>query len=514
MPIFQAEVPGRVRAGLEFRVGTADEPLHMAGVTHLIEHLALFGLGEKPYEYNGFTAYARTGFVMSGTPEQAIEFFGHVCAALQRLPLERVPTERRIIETEAAGHVQSSIRGSLSLRFGASGFGTADYRQIGLLWLTPQAVQEWAARHFTLGNVAAWIAGPVIPGLKIDLPPGPRMPPPPLTPKRLVLPCVAEEPGLGAVASMVAPRSTALWVGLQVLERRAMQRVRYQEGLSYNVGAAIEHLDGQTVHAFATTDALPEHVTRAASALLDVADIVSLTGPDASEIQQVAQRVDEALSDPQSAMGDLQARVQDELLGAPPRTLPQTRDEVAALTPTAVAAALKQALDSLILVMPPGAKSPRPHYAPYPFLQARPLPGTEVGHFYVPGERMIVGPSGISHCDADRRALNIAWQDVVVAARWQDGSRLLIGADGTQVLFSPPVWRDPRMILAAIDTSTPAARTVEADTPSPSQDLPPPPRIRRQGSPLAGRSSMLLVVAGVILMGVAAVAYVAMTGHH
>src|SRR6266481_5190313 len=47
IPVFQAEVPGRVRAALEFRVGTADEPLHMAGVTHLIEHLALHGLGNQ-----------------------------------------------------------------------------------------------------------------------------------------------------------------------------------------------------------------------------------------------------------------------------------------------------------------------------------------------------------------------------------------------------------------------------------------------------------------------------------
>ena len=69
VPVFQAEVPGRVRAALQFRVGTADEPLHMAGVTHLIEHLALSGLGTQPYEYNGFVDNVQCVFLMSGTAD-------------------------------------------------------------------------------------------------------------------------------------------------------------------------------------------------------------------------------------------------------------------------------------------------------------------------------------------------------------------------------------------------------------------------------------------------------------
>jgi hypothetical protein len=40
IPVFQAEVPVRIRAALMFR-GQADGPLYMAGVTHLVEHLVL-----------------------------------------------------------------------------------------------------------------------------------------------------------------------------------------------------------------------------------------------------------------------------------------------------------------------------------------------------------------------------------------------------------------------------------------------------------------------------------------
>ena len=488
IPVFQADVPGRIRAGLEFRVGTADEPLPMAGVTHLIQHLALSGLGQQPYEYSGFVDQTHTGFFVSGTGEQVIEFFSHVTAALRSLPLDRVGSERRTIEAEAAGHHQSSARGSLSLRFGATGYGTADYRQIGLLWLTPEAVRWWAVRSFTADNAAAWVAGPIIPRLMIDLPRGARLGAPALTPKRLQFPCVAEVEGPGAMASMIAARSTALWAGLRIVERRAVDRIRSKEGLSCGVQTTIQQLDGRTVHALAATDAPPEQVTRAAAALLDVADLVSLTGPGEEEIRQVADGVDEELADPESLVGEMQRMARDELLGVPLSDLAGTRDTLLSLTPAAVASALRDALASLIVIVPPGARSPRPRFPPYAFLEAHPLPGTEVAHAVTSDLLMIVGPSGISMCDAERRASNISWQDVAAGARWEDGSVLLIGRDGTAIVFRPLLWSQPSVVLDAIDAYSPADRMVPADGPSPSSDLPLPPEDQRSATSGAGRA--------------------------
>jgi zinc protease len=514
IPVFQAEVPGRIRAALMFRVGQADEPLHMAGVTHLIEHLALSGLGEQPYDYNGFVDQVRTAFTVTGTAAQVVDFFNHVTAALAALPLDRVPTERRIIESEAAGHYQSSFRETMRLRYGATGFGTVDYSQIGMRWLTPQAVQAWAARHFTAGNAAAWLAGPVVPELRFDLPPGGRLAPPVLTPKRLHYPVLVEQQSLGVTLSMVGLRSTALTTGLSILGHRAMQRIRYTEGLSYGVQTRYEQLDGRLAHLIAHTDPLLEHSTQAGSALLDVADVLSLTGPDAAELARAVAAMDEALSDPQSAIAEMDSAVHDELLGVAPFALSQVREEAAALTPARVAAALKTALDTLILVIPTGTRTPRPHFAPYPTQEAHALPGTEFPHLYGSGEHMVVGPSGISLRDADRRALNILWQEIVVGARWDDGTRLLVGRDGTVITFRPPVWRNPGVVLAAIDSNAPADRLVNLEGPSPSAELPRAPKTRRQGSILAGRAPQLLIFAGLVLVGIAATLFVVMNGRH
>jgi zinc protease len=514
IPVYQAEVPGRIRAALIFRVGQADEPLHMAGVTHLIEHLALSGLGQQPYDYNGFVDQVRTAFTVTGTAAQVIDFFNHVTAALAALPLDRVPTERRIIESEAAGHYQSSFRQTMRLRYGATGFGTVDYSQIGMRWLTPQAVQAWAARHFTSGNAAAWLAGPVIPELRFDLPPGGRLAPPAMTPKRLRFPLFVESQSLGVTVSMIGERSTALSTGLSILGHRAMQRIRYMEGLSYGVQTQYEQLDGRLAHLIAHTDPLLEHSTKAGSALLDVADVLSLTGPDAEELARSVASMDEALSDPQSAIAEMDRAVHDELLGAPHFTLAQVREEAAALTPAQVAAALKPPLDNLILVIPSGTRSPRPHFAPYPTMEAHALPGTEFAHLYGSGEHMVIGPSGISLRDADRRALNILWQEIVVGGRWQDGTRMLVGRDGTEITFRPPVWRNPGQVLAAIDRNAPADRLVDLEGPSPSAELPRAPKTRRKGSIISGRAPLLLIIAGLVLVGIAATLLLLLNGRH
>ena len=45
VPVFWTESGDEMLAGLVFRVGRADESLARGGITHLVEHLALYPLG-------------------------------------------------------------------------------------------------------------------------------------------------------------------------------------------------------------------------------------------------------------------------------------------------------------------------------------------------------------------------------------------------------------------------------------------------------------------------------------
>jgi hypothetical protein len=49
IPVFHAPVPCPVNAALFVRVGTADERPPIAGVTHVVEHLALSGVGRPRF---------------------------------------------------------------------------------------------------------------------------------------------------------------------------------------------------------------------------------------------------------------------------------------------------------------------------------------------------------------------------------------------------------------------------------------------------------------------------------
>ena len=49
-------------AALAFRVGRTDEPLPQAGISHIVEHLALSRLGMQEYDHNGFVDATRTVF--------------------------------------------------------------------------------------------------------------------------------------------------------------------------------------------------------------------------------------------------------------------------------------------------------------------------------------------------------------------------------------------------------------------------------------------------------------------
>ena len=96
VPVFWTEAGEEMLAGLTFRVGRADESLARGGVTHMIEHLALYPVGvEAAKHYNGQVDAVTTMFLRRGTAEEIAEFFRAVCANLRELPAERLERERQ-----------------------------------------------------------------------------------------------------------------------------------------------------------------------------------------------------------------------------------------------------------------------------------------------------------------------------------------------------------------------------------------------------------------------------------
>jgi zinc protease len=208
VPVVWQETPGPVIAALGFRVGRADEPLARSGLTHLVEHLTLSGLGERLYDYDGFVNGTMTWFGFRGTPGELAEYLGHIGRRLAAPPLDRLEAELGVVRVEEARRSMSMAGRCLLLRFGTRGWGTYDLPQYGLNRVTPDQVAAWTSEWFGAGNAALWMTGEPPPGLQLDLPAAPAQPEPstPALPGRL-LPAWTTHRDRTTAVSMLLARS-------------------------------------------------------------------------------------------------------------------------------------------------------------------------------------------------------------------------------------------------------------------------------------------------------------------
>jgi zinc protease len=125
VPALWAPWAGELRAGLVFRVGRADEILATAGITHLVEHLALHQVGVTRYHIAGETSPLTTTFGVRGDVEQVTAFFARVCAALADLPPDRLDIEKAILRTEDNSDRPGFLEPLLGWRYGPATYGAA-----------------------------------------------------------------------------------------------------------------------------------------------------------------------------------------------------------------------------------------------------------------------------------------------------------------------------------------------------------------------------------------------------
>ena len=211
IPTLFAYATGPMRAGLVFRVGVADETLARAGVTHLVEHLALYRQGLADYHFNGATKAAFTHFHVEGAEHEVVAYLQGVCASLVDLPMDRLETEKEILRTEESRREDPQLP---LWRYGAQGYGLVSYPEWGVRNLRPDDVRHWAHTHFTQGNAVLWIAGDRMPaGLSLKLPEGgPRRPMPAVTSARPHTPAYFSD-GRGAVLLDAVADDAAFAVG-------------------------------------------------------------------------------------------------------------------------------------------------------------------------------------------------------------------------------------------------------------------------------------------------------------
>jgi DNA-binding SARP family transcriptional activator len=355
-------LPGsRQHAGITFRVGTADEPLTRAGMTHLIEHLALHRLGVSDVHHTGGTSATVTHFLMQGSADEAVEFIHSVCESLHNLPFERLETEKSILHTEASHRGLEWARHLAVSRHGARG-------ESGLPAITPDDLRAWASTYFTRDNAVLWFSGEVPPGLDPRLPAGRRRPVPAPSP---VLPTTsASIPGgpPGRVGlSAVVRRGPAARLFTELLERELFKRLRHEGGLSYAISADYAARDADWAEIHATADALPGAEDKLISSLTSVLAELRAGDIDPRLLEVVRGRVLEARQAPDAAAHLLPGLAADLLFGRPFSSGAELLDRFRASTADDVRAAAAEALDTALLMLPgPSPDAGNAAYTPVP----------------------------------------------------------------------------------------------------------------------------------------------------
>lgn len=459
---------GPASMGLVFRVGVADEQVANRGITHLVEHLALFGVMDADAHVNGYTALATTGFVVRGRGEETVAFFAEVCRALGSLPRERFDIERRILEAEARERAGGLLDRHLRHRYGNQRWGLIDHGEHGLHRLGFAEVQAWADHHFTRENAVFWAVGQVPADLTLRLPSGAPRPAPP------VAATVTGRRGFAGdgavVASMEVPSGPVASLAAVILGERCLQRLRMREGQVYSVHPSLTDLDGHRALLALAVDTSPEHATAIVDGVLSELGVLSVVGPEPDDVERAQRLARRSLDDPDAHDGAAQAAAVDTLLGVRPRTVEERAADLAGVTRRQLRDLFEQSTASLHVTVPRAAHLADHRYLPNG-LRIAPPPGGSARTVVVDQadrlDRLAVDDWGVSEYEHGAGlARVIPWSEVSGVLRHPNGVRVVFGSDDAAVVVVADEWRDGAAGVGTIDLLAPRHVVVDVAEPA------------------------------------------------
>ncbi|MGY0232306.1 M16 family metallopeptidase [Longispora urticae] len=484
VPTLLAPTSGPMRAGLLFRVGTADETLARSGVTHLVEHLALHRHGQTDYHFNGTTSTVVTHFHMHGSESDIVAYLTGVCESLTDLPVERLETEKAILRTEAAGRTSAANESMGLWRYGARDFGLGSYQELGLHALGPDDVREWADTWFTRENAVLWIAGDAVPpGLKLRLRDGTRRPPPAASEVLPHTPAYFAGPDNLVVFDAVVPRSTAASVYAGVLERELYRSLRQEGGYSYTASASCDPRgDGLSV-VTAVADALPAQQDAMLGGFLDVLWKLKVGRIEDEDLAVTRTRAEELFQHPDSVR--LPAHAWNLITGQSNHTTEELRAELRAVTVADVHAVAEQAMGSGLIMVPGGRGADTAGFTEAPRHSTAAVTGVAHRSRGASKARLVLGPEGVSVVDQGATA-TVRYDECAALLTYPDGARRLLGHDGVGVAIEPTLFRVPRGAVDAVDAAVPPGVVVRMPART-AQNIPRAPR--RRPKPLRAMST-------------------------
>lgn len=491
LPTLWIQAEGAVRASLVFRVGLLDETFPRGGITHLVEHLALTGLGGSAYEINGYVSTDHTVFMARGSADEATAFLTHVASALSDLPSDRLDVERGVLMAEAGSSPGINTVPYLAhLRWGVRGPGRRGLPELGLRTLDAADLRTWARERFTSHSATLCWVGPEPPPLELGLPDGPALPVP-ATPQPVIpLPfAVNGDDGVVALGATV-PAGIASAILGEVLERRVTQVLRHERGLVYSVEGSLHGVDTTLAHlALLVEIDSPARAAEVQTVLIDQLEALAAGQVEAADLDASRRRLTEFVADQDWMAAHLVEMAVRELSGSAPRDIAQELAAAAATDQAAIAALAADALDSAVLVSPSGVSLPRGWSTPDDVPEPAPVEGDRftTGGLRASRRQMLtIGEHGFSLATGNEPPSTALWDDIVAVTRERSGEYYFTNVEGSGWVLDPGSFKGDaeevvRRIEARLDPATlvpaPGAEHFDAVDEAAKRDLKKPAKL-------------------------------------
>ncbi|MCP2330267.1 hypothetical protein [Actinoalloteichus caeruleus] len=450
VPVFWQEGSGEVSGFLLFRVGLRDEGLRHAGLTSVVVSMVQRVTGFfVPTSWSGSTLDTVV-FAATGARAEVCAQLDEVCELLADPPEDLI--ENVLSDRGAAGWLDVPRPTAALLRhdYGSTGIGAAYWADdIPLDRFTPREVREHLARYFVAGNAVCAITTPVLDGaMRLPLPPGAAPRRPAITPNQR---SSAEwfsggPPPYSGVGVMLPGTLDAVWAVTQdVLDLRLHpvqeSLVDRWDGQDRILGQTM--LSSDTVHV--AIDLFCEHdaSARAAGAVWAALTELAAAGPDQDELTALLERrrrSDAGHRDTERAASQVFRRAHLALFGVTGSDGCDERSR-ARVRPEQVAAALRTAMRSALVVVPDGVELALPgveHVIPTS------LPPEGGARFEATGgcppgqdrELLVEGADRLCHRNALGRWQSVAWSEVVGWSVWR-GVAVVYGRNGEKIVADP-----------------------------------------------------------------------------
>jgi hypothetical protein len=442
-------------AHLLFRHGLADEALPETGWVRLLEHLALLDRETLNRPIHGTVSMLLTRFDVFGGPEAVVERVAALSRWLFEPDLRLLARERGVLQADAQLRADPLVR-SLPWRYGAKGPGVAGFMEVGAVRATPELLTERAQRVFNNANALLVLDGPPPANLRIPLVLGEYQPPRAAEPVPRALPASYVDDS-GLTLSGVVRRSHAASFLPGILERAVHDGLRQRTGGAYAPWSSMVEVDDQLAVVAGGSDVVPETRTTAGPAGLAVLDQLVEEGVPRAWVHEAVEQRLARLQTPEAAFQVAREAAYAALSARVPQSLEELVEELRATDPGQVDLAVRELRSSLLVGLPEGA-TPDVSTPPITFAEVEPTSsGRRHRHVNWPADASTFSvDDGAVEVGTVVTARRLAVSDVVAMFAWRDGTRELVGRDGSRLEMDPHQWYGAAELTRDLDDAVPA----------------------------------------------------------